>query len=525
MIKKISYILIIILMLFMTFSCKEEIPDYKVGDEVVIDGIKYKLYLIDDLGYIKSGDYYNPDGTLKNIDPESIYIKNDDRVGYLHRFYYYDMINLDKYPDLTVDVIQDAYRNKIVHRFATETSTGESRTDNIVDYYPNHIFYIDENGLAQNGNYFFSTDVLFDRLYHEGMYWFIIGYDQDKVKEDTIIPHRIGQYATLGIAYKGLEGAPMRTLTIEAPSDEEMKTSPDGFSTHLGNYSYKPFLYYPYAISNCPNLVSITAFNGYFMPLSISNIPNKLEINLASREDIAFGFFALDAAFYNLKISKLTTNPLNHANIRGAFNWGNVNGDETYYSGAAGNYNLVFTNCKIYEYANSTRYNEFSPSEMYLDEEGLSVKMLRGSRQVLCVNQVGYLSGQSYLENPIRYDIFGLTVPNIVDGVCHSAYNDYILERYKGVKKVVVFREPIDYNNTFWGRPSEKSKYYAEDGYIKVYLHGKFYNMSKCKHTDKYDIKCVCMDYSYSECVLTLCKIDENSTYVVVNGDVIYAPK
>ena len=59
-------------------SCKEKEVIYNIGDEVTIDGIKYKLYSTNELGYNrenKHAGYFNPDGTLKKL-MKKIFIKS-----------------------------------------------------------------------------------------------------------------------------------------------------------------------------------------------------------------------------------------------------------------------------------------------------------------------------------------------------------------------------------------------------------------------------------------------------------------
>ena len=511
-------------------SCKEKEVIYNIGDEVTIDGIKYKLYSTNELGYNrenKHAGYFNPDGTLKNINEEDIYKKNDDRVGYLHKFYYYDMLNLDKYPDLTVDLIQNEYRNKNIHCDDSDTAYYDER--NLVQLYPSQLFYIDENGLPQNDHFFFSTSNFYDFICREDAYWVVIGYDYDDIKEDTLILHRIGDYTIIAIAYKALEGAPMKTLTVEAPTDEEIKDKDDIYPDSYGQ-AYIPVLYYPYAISNCPNLISITTFNGYFMPLSISNIPNRIELNFASKSDYDLGMFALDAAFYNLKIKNLTLNFLNQTTILGAGISG-INGDRIYAKcGLAGCYNLIFTNCYV-----SKLNNVIHPlttgigSTLFLDLDRIvALPCLSIEKHIIgiipsktVVSSTNVVTATNVV---IEYQISGQVLPRIKDGVCYQAYNDYMLEEYKDESKIVIFPEIYyeSYASKAWRLNG--FHYFTENGYVKLKLTGEFLTLRKCNHTNKYDIYCLSREIKVeTDVVLTLCKIDDNSTYLVADGTVLHS--
>lgn len=100
------YSLILFFLLTLTLAgCVDEEVIYNIGDKVTIDGINYELVSIDELGVRSATNNFNEDGTFKEIDESRLYRKNDDRVGFLHQFYYYDMINYDNYPVLTVENI------------------------------------------------------------------------------------------------------------------------------------------------------------------------------------------------------------------------------------------------------------------------------------------------------------------------------------------------------------------------------------------------------------------------------------
>ncbi len=343
------------------------------------------------------------------------------------------MLNLDKYPDLTVELIQDTYKNKNIHNYYGTSIYCDYR--NLAEVYPCQFLYIDDNGLPQNyENYVYSTSFIYDFICREDAYWVVIGYDYDDIKENTLILHRIGDYTIIAVAYKALEGAPMKTLTVEAPTDEDLKEDKDG------NYSYIPVLYYPYAISNCPNLVSISMFNGYFMPLSISNIPNQIDLNLASKEDEKrIGLFALDAAFYKLDIRYLTLNYLNQVNIQGT-KIGQLIGDEIYgRSGLAGCYNLIFTDCDVkYLHNNYFGQLDHTGSPIYLADEKIVAMPSDHNEEYI----IGIIPSKTVATPPdivINYQFSGQILPRIKDRVCSQPYNDYMLNKYKDKSKTVLF--------------------------------------------------------------------------------------
>ena len=83
------YSLILFFLLTLTLAgCLDEEVIYNIGDKVTIDGINYELVSLDELGVRSTTDNFNEDGTFKEIDESKLYRKNDDRVGFLHQFYY-----------------------------------------------------------------------------------------------------------------------------------------------------------------------------------------------------------------------------------------------------------------------------------------------------------------------------------------------------------------------------------------------------------------------------------------------------
>lgn len=541
MIKKISFIILsLVLISLMIVSCKEKEVIYNIGDEVTIDGIKYKLYSTSELGTGVSyyGEnhvsvrYYNPDGTLKNINEEDIYKKNDDRVGYLHKFYYYDMLNLDKYPDLTIDLIQNEYRNKNIHLepfyFSYEETDIDTITEqnNMASLYPSQFLYVDDNGLAQNGNYFFSTNLIYDSLCQDEAYWAVVGYNYDDVKEDTLILHRIGDYQIVAIAYKALEGAPMKTLTVEAPTDEDLKEDKDG------NYSYIPVLYYPYAISNCPNLVSISTFNGYFMPLSISNIPKIIDLNLAAKEGSCGdnGFFALDAAFYDLTIKNLKVNFLESVSMLDSKLAPNDYFNNEFNCGLGGCYNSIFTDCKINSFKALNITYESSGNDLYFFDGNLVAISYLYKEQVIINSITPTLINFKYQHDKvIHYQIYAHNLPLIKDGVCYNPYNTYIQANLKNQYLFTKNPSFLVVLPTIYHRGGEnniyrilESNYYCEDGYIKLKITGLFVKIQKCELYPNNDINCVHRIPAVTDIVLTVCEINDDCTYVVDDGTVIY---
>ena len=488
MIKKISFIILsLVLISLMIVSCKEKEVIYNIGDEVTIDGIKYKLYSTSELGTGVSyyGEnhvsvrYYNPDGTLKNINEEDIYKKNDDRVGYLHKFYYYDMLNLDKYPDLTVDLIQNEYRDKNIHLEPFYFSYKETDIDtiteqnNMASLYPSQFLYVDDNGLAQNGNYFFSTNLIYDSLCQDEAYWAVVGYNI-------------------------------------------------------------PVLYYPYAISNCPNLVSISTFNGYFMPLSISNIPKIIDLNLAAKEGSCGdnGFFALDAAFYDLTIKNLKVNFLESVSMLDSKLAPNDYFNNEFNCGLGGCYNSIFTDCKINSFKALNITYESSGNDLYFFDGNLVAISYLNKEQVIINSITPTLINFKYLHDKvIHYQIYAHNLPLIKDGVCYNPYNTYIQANLKNQYLFTKNPSFLVVLPTIYHRGGEnniyrilESNYYCEDGYIKLKITGLFVKIQKCELYPNNDINCVHRIPAVTDIVLTVCEINDDCTYVVDDGIVIYDP-
>ena len=506
-----DYSIILFVLIILTLSgCVDEEVIYNLGDKVTIDGINYELVSLDELGVRSTTDNFNEDGTFKEIDESKLYRKNDDRVGFLHQFYYYDMINYDNYPTLIAINIQNDFRN--MRLFAGPSATGDydpgicfesndnrevdvTLVANFNDFYPSEAFYVDENGLAQNYKYYFSVTPYIDAIEKEvsDNVFVVRGYDKENVKEEVTIPRQIGEYDVAAIAYKALENAPMTSLTIEAGA---------------------LMLYYPYSISNCPNLKKLSIENPMLMPAALSHMTlDELTISGNSYKPktgqfIVNSFYAMDASFNDLIIGTLKTIPLSFVNPRVYCSIQHSNFDVfRKYAAAGTNFNLTFTDCSIdkvimhndnYGLEHFTRNISINNDTIFLDETvQIGINM----------SKKGYQLAEDYgwgLSTPFYrfiYYNFLDNYPIIKDGVCYSKYVDLMLKlgERRNVSQTIIFPYNLDY--------------YIEDNFIKVKLNDHRHYAVR----DNYIIK------EDADVVLTLLEINPNNTYITKDGTVLYA--
>lgn len=486
--KKIS-LFFLLMMLFVITSCSEE-KICLVGDKVEIDGISYELISLENYFSTFNAPEYNSDGTLASFNNEDlIYQKGDVSKGVMHRFYYYDMLNENAYPDLTRKTIQEHYKGKNYYPEGTIYNEPKASFANLGSLYPSQTIYMDKEGNISNHNYFID-------VYHNifkflepkdslGRFWIVTGYDYNDVKEEIVIPSSIGNYPVWAIAYRALEGAPMRTFRAE----------------YAGSL-LTGMVYFPYSLSNCPNLEKIEMTNGIFLPLSISNMPNnQLDINLSyNTESNIYGIVALDASFYNLNISNLNVSGLYGPDLlsrRFQGYWQN-----SPYS-ITGVYNMIFTDCYINSITSSVnRIGDYSP--IYVEGNDITTyyksTLTNSNRYVIGLNKIS--NSATYTDTPIiRYPINPnkQIFPLVKNGVCESPYVNEMLSRYEGKHKIIIL-------------PSlSTSTYYIEDNYIKIRFN---YSLDVEGEDGIYKT-------TNRDVVLSLLEYDQINTYIIENSGVL----
>lgn len=508
------YSLILFFLITLTLSgCVDEEVIYNLGDKVTIDGINYELVSIDELGVRSATNNFNEDGTFKEIDESKLYRKNDDRVGFLHQFYYYDMINYDNYPVLTVENIQNDYRNmRLKDEYPLEGEPGgvfnnldhfpvddQRLVANFNDFYPSEAFYVDENGLAQNYKYYFSVTPYIDAIAKvvSDNVFVVRGYDKGNVKEEVTIPRQIGEYDVAAIAYKALENAPMKSLTIEAGA---------------------LMLYYPYSISNCPNLKKLSMENPMLMPAALSHMAldeliissNDCEPKVGYFENSSF--YAMDASFYDLYVESLKLIPLSSVNPRTYCAIHQSNFEEFAGSGVGTSFNLIFTDCEIYEnnisFEGGSRFGyNFATINKKFIYNNIPIGVNYDNDTLDSVGTILDKIPKSFYQ-VINYPLTSTYFPLIKDGVCYSKYMDMMLSLGKKTNT----NQTIIFDSNF-NSQDDTITYYVEDNFIKAKLHNYKYYVKK----DNY-----ILDES-KDVVLTLLEINPNNTYIVSDGTILYA--
>lgn len=329
-----------IISIFTLAACKKDEVNYKVGDTLTVDNIKYELYDVRDM--FKNEVIWTPENSDLNI----------------HGAYYLDMLNYKNYSPIPNDIYEKEF----------------NKTKNSI--VPPYI----------NASMYAYLDVTNDDP-KANLVWVVTGYETPDV-EEVYIPEEIAGYNVHAVGFRALEKCNMKSLVVKAnkalfypfavndcPNLEKIETYGGIFLPYaIAGFSYSTWL------EDSEKNAEITT-KIIDIDLISDKDPMPLYINTTHLFDNSFYNLRCKIRAYILPNNECTSGT---SSMASPYN--------------AGIYNMPFEKCKIYSFSN---YNHTSYNSYVMEEDGIYYHCYNGisARDYVVLGRKADILTDSYLNN------------------------------------------------------------------------------------------------------------------------------